>query len=107
LRGKEVEHHDLVKDMMLEQDISYKPVNVLEIVQENKNVTLTNSSISSVFVGFPPVTRFLFWQMAATGKIGFVKDAGNHIDVQGFNVYHKNRLIKVIFLRITYHFPLD
>jgi hypothetical protein len=45
--------------------------------------------------------------MAATGKIGFVKDAGNHIDVQGFNVYHKNRLIKVIFLRITYHFPLD
>eukprot|EP00258_Populus_trichocarpa_P036150 XP_024452169.1 protein MICRORCHIDIA 7 [Populus trichocarpa] len=69
LRGKEVEHHDLVKDMMLEQDISYKPVNVLEIVQENKN-------------------------MAATGKIGFVKDAGNHIDVQGFNVYHKNRLIK-------------
>ncbi|KAL9386671.1 hypothetical protein Peur_019795 [Populus x canadensis] len=94
LRGKEVEPHDLVKDMMLEQDISYKPVNVLERVQENKNVTLTNSSISSVFVGFPPVTRFLFWQMAATGKIGFVKDAGNHIDVQGFNVYHKNRLIK-------------
>ncbi|KAJ7004600.1 MORC family CW-type zinc finger protein 3-like [Populus alba x Populus x berolinensis] len=69
LRGKEVEHHDLVKDMMLEQDISYKPVNVPERVQENKN-------------------------MAATGKIGFVKDAGNHIDVQGFNVYHKNRLIK-------------
>ncbi|KAJ6934112.1 hypothetical protein NC651_009228 [Populus alba x Populus x berolinensis] len=94
LRGKEVEHHDLVKDMMLEQDISYKPVNVPERVQENKNVTLTNSSISSVFAGFPPVTRFLFWQMAATGKIGFVKDAGNHIDVQGFNVYHKNRLIK-------------
>lgn len=28
-------------------------------------------------------------------KIGFVKDAKAHIDVQGFNVYHKNRLIKV------------
>lgn len=28
-------------------------------------------------------------------KIGFVKDAKSHIDVQGFNVYHKNRLIKV------------
>ncbi|KAJ6388242.1 hypothetical protein OIU77_026756 [Salix suchowensis] len=69
LRGEDVEHHDLVKDMMLEQDISYKPVNVPERAQENKN-------------------------MAATGKIGFVKDAGNHIDVQGFNVYHKNRLIK-------------
>lgn len=27
--------------------------------------------------------------------IGFVKDAMHHIDVQGFNVYHKNRLIKV------------
>lgn len=64
-----MEHHDLVKDMMLEQDISYKPVNVPERVLENKN-------------------------MAATGKIGFVKDAGNHIDVQGFNVFHKNRLIK-------------
>ncbi|KAJ6705147.1 PROTEIN MICRORCHIDIA 7 [Salix purpurea] len=69
LRGEDVEHHDLVKDMMLEQGISYKPVNVPERAQENKN-------------------------MAATGKIGFVKDAGNHIDVQGFNVYHKNRLIK-------------
>ncbi|KAJ6414761.1 hypothetical protein OIU84_003722 [Salix udensis] len=69
LRGEDVEHHDLVKDMMLEQDISYKPTNVPERAQENKN-------------------------MAATGKIGFVKDAGNHIDVQGFNVYHKNRLIK-------------
>lgn len=27
--------------------------------------------------------------------MGFVKDAEAHIDVQGFNVYHKNRLIKV------------
>lgn len=27
--------------------------------------------------------------------IGFVKDAKHHVDVQGFNVYHKNRLIKV------------
>jgi len=27
--------------------------------------------------------------------MGFVKDAKYHIDVQGFNVYHKNRLIKV------------
>ncbi|KAH7516767.1 hypothetical protein FEM48_Zijuj10G0169700 [Ziziphus jujuba var. spinosa] len=30
----------------------------------------------------------------ATGTLGFVKDAKAHIDVQGFNVYHKNRLIK-------------
>lgn len=34
-------------------------------------------------------------QMTAVVTIGFVKDAKHHIDVQGFNVYHKNRLIKV------------
>lgn len=28
--------------------------------------------------------------------IGFVKDAKDHVNIQGFNVYHKNRLIKVI-----------
>ncbi|KAG5249662.1 protein MICRORCHIDIA [Salix suchowensis] len=77
LRGEDVEHHDLVKDMMLEQDISYKPVNVPERAQENKNVTLTNS-ISSGFVGFPPVTRYLFccfgrWQQP--GKLGLVWNA--------------------------------
>jgi len=33
--------------------------------------------------------------MVAIVTIGFVKDAKAHIDVQGFNVYHKNRLIKV------------
>ena len=36
--------------------------------------------------------------MVAGVTIGFVKDAKAHIDVQGFNVYHKNRLIKVVFL---------
>lgn len=35
--------------------------------------------------------------MVAVVTIGFVKDAVYHIDVQGFNVYHKNRLIKVEF----------
>nr|GFD20150.1 protein microrchidia 7-like [Tanacetum cinerariifolium] len=33
-------------------------------------------------------------QMSADVTFGFVKDAKDHIDVQGFNVYHKNRLIK-------------
>nr|GFC25838.1 protein microrchidia 7 [Tanacetum cinerariifolium] len=32
--------------------------------------------------------------MSADVTFGFVKDAKDHIDVQGFNVYHKNRLIK-------------
>lgn len=36
--------------------------------------------------------------MLAVVTIGFVKDAKYHIDVQGFNVYHKNRLIKVSYL---------
>lgn len=35
------------------------------------------------------------YQMSAIVIIGFVKDAKHHVDVQGFNVYHKNRLIKV------------
>ena len=33
--------------------------------------------------------------MVAMVTLGFVKDAKDHVDVQGFNVYHKNRLIKV------------
>lgn len=40
------------------------------------------------------------YQMVAVVTIGFVKDAKHHIDVQGFNVYHKNRLIKV-FISIS------
>jgi len=36
--------------------------------------------------------------MVADVTIGFVKDAKHHIDVQGFNVYHQNRLIKVLFV---------
>lgn len=34
--------------------------------------------------------------MVAVVTVGFVKDAKHHVDVQGFNVYHKNRLIKVL-----------
>lgn len=36
--------------------------------------------------------------MQAFVTMGFVKDAQDHMDIQGFNVYHKNRLIKVSFL---------
>lgn len=39
--------------------------------------------------------------MVAIVTIGFVKDAVHHIDVSGFNVYHKNRLIKVEFAMIN------
>ncbi|KAG8063900.1 hypothetical protein GUJ93_ZPchr0004g39657 [Zizania palustris] len=68
LRGKEIEHHNIVTDMMLKKEVKYKPV-------------ATN--------GLPKDSN-----MVADVTIGFVKDAKHHIDVQGFNVYHKNRLIK-------------
>ncbi|CAN6472484.1 unnamed protein product [Victoria cruziana] len=67
LRGKVIEHHSLVKDMMLKQEITYKPQSGGLLKDAN---------------------------MVAVVTLGFVKDAKHHIDIQGFNVYHKNRLIK-------------
>ncbi|KAG1363538.1 Protein MICRORCHIDIA 4 [Cocos nucifera] len=69
LRGKEIEHHNLVDDMMLKHEVIYKP-------QPCANGLLKDSN------------------MVAVVMVGFVKDAKDHIDIQGFNVYHKNRLIK-------------
>jgi hypothetical protein len=68
LRGKEIEHHNIVNDMMLKQNVTYRP---------------------QLADGAPKDPN-----MVAVVTIGFVKDAKHHIDVQGFNVYHKNRLIK-------------
>ncbi|XP_073006899.1 protein MICRORCHIDIA 7-like isoform X2 [Typha latifolia] len=68
LRGKEIEHHNIVNDMMFKQEVTYKPQ-------------------SSDGIPKDP-------DMVAVVTIGFVKDAKHHIDIQGFNVYHKNRLIK-------------
>ncbi|CAN1856558.1 Protein MICRORCHIDIA 4 [Linum perenne] len=67
LRGTRVKHHDIVKDMMLSQTFTYKP---------HLSGLVNNNEVSAVL------------------QLGFVKDAHHHIDVQGFNVYHKNRLIK-------------
>ncbi|KAI0510554.1 hypothetical protein KFK09_011159 [Dendrobium nobile] len=69
LRGKEIEHHSIANDMMLKEEKIYRPQPGPDGVSKDPNI-------------FAAVT------------IGFVKDAVNHIDVQGFNVYHKNRLIK-------------
>ena len=33
--------------------------------------------------------------MSANIALGFVKDAKSHVNIQGYSVYHKNRLIKV------------
>ncbi|CAA2960789.1 Hypothetical predicted protein [Olea europaea subsp. europaea] len=69
LRGKDVEHHNIVNDMMMSQEVTYRPQPGTDGVPKDAN-------------------------MVAAVTIGFVKDAKAHIDVQGFNVYHKNRLIK-------------
>ncbi|KAJ9563950.1 LOW QUALITY PROTEIN: hypothetical protein OSB04_009110 [Centaurea solstitialis] len=71
LRGEDVIHHKIVDDMMLAEKVLYKPV------QPNADGTRKDQNL-----------------MVAVVTIGFVKDAKDHIDVQGFNVYHKNRLIK-------------
>ncbi|MCD7471489.1 hypothetical protein HAX54_011949 [Datura stramonium] len=52
LRGKDVEHHNLVDDMMLSDEITYRPQPIGDDTS---------------------------------------KDPNNIIDIQGFNVYHKNR----------------
>ncbi|PIN22523.1 MORC family ATPase [Handroanthus impetiginosus] len=69
LRGKDVEHHNIVNDMMMSQEITYRPQPGVDGIPKDSN-------------------------MVAVVTVGFVKDAKAHIDVQGFNVYHKNRLIK-------------
>ncbi|CAN0906036.1 Protein MICRORCHIDIA 4 [Linum grandiflorum] len=69
LRGKDVEHHNIVNDMMMSEEVTYRPASVDGVVKD-------------------------YSSLSAAVTIGFVKDAKYHIDVQGFNVYHKNRLIK-------------
>ncbi|XP_027123568.2 protein MICRORCHIDIA 7-like [Coffea arabica] len=69
LRGKDVEHHNIVNDMMMTKEVTYRPQAGVDGIPRDVN-------------------------MVAIVNIGFVKDANAHIDVQGFNVYHKNRLIK-------------
>ncbi|XP_076923545.1 protein MICRORCHIDIA 7-like [Bidens hawaiensis] len=69
LRGKDIQHHNIVNDMMMVTEITYRPMPNADKVSQNSNIV-------------------------AVVTMGFVKDAKAHIDVQGYNVYHKNRLIK-------------
>ncbi|KAK9705251.1 hypothetical protein RND81_07G042900 [Saponaria officinalis] len=69
LRGKDVEHHNIVNDMMMAEEVTYRPQPTTDGVPRDTN-------------------------MVAVVTVGFVKDATAHFDIQGFNVYHKNRLIK-------------
>uniref|UniRef100_A0A251UT13 Putative histidine kinase-like ATPase, C-terminal domain-containing protein n=1 Tax=Helianthus annuus TaxID=4232 RepID=A0A251UT13_HELAN len=69
LRGKDIQHHNIVNDMMIVNEITYRPQPGADKVSQDSNIV-------------------------AVVTMGFVKDARAHIDVQGYNVYHKNRLIK-------------
>nr|XP_043635769.1 protein MICRORCHIDIA 7 isoform X2 [Erigeron canadensis] len=69
LRGKDIVHHNIINDMMMTKEVTYRPQPGQDGMPNDSN-------------------------MVAVVTVGFVKDAKAHIDVQGFNVYHKNRLIK-------------
>ncbi|KAL8256423.1 hypothetical protein R6Q59_031490 [Mikania micrantha] len=69
LRGKDVQHHNIVNDMMMTTETTYRPQPGADKISKDSNIV-------------------------AVVTMGFVKDAKAHIDVQGYNVYHKNRLIK-------------
>ncbi|KAI3883319.1 hypothetical protein MKX03_000335 [Papaver bracteatum] len=71
LRGKDVVHHNLLDDMIRQENVSYKPSGV----------------------DTPEVTA----NKGVLGKMGFHRDAKAHLDIQGFNVYHRNRLIKAFW----------
>ncbi|KAI3870078.1 hypothetical protein MKX03_017948 [Papaver bracteatum] len=67
LRDQDVVHHNIVKSMYKLENIRYKPTGLDSATGNAKRVI---------------------------GKMGFHKDAKAHLDIQGFNVYHRNRLIK-------------
>ncbi|PKI57843.1 hypothetical protein CRG98_021746 [Punica granatum] len=70
---------------LLKQDIQIRGVN-----RDERSLDMARM--------YPNSRHFLTYKhslrMVAVVTIGFVKDAHYHIDIQGFNVYHKNRLIK-------------
>lgn len=77
LRGKEIQHHCLVNDLMITQKVTYRPHGGPQHEDEQESGHQQEASYIKAVV-----------------TIGFVKDAQEHADIQGFNVYHKNRLIK-------------
>lgn len=105
LRGKDVEHHNLVVDMMHKKETSYKPKLIVEGMkdQDASPENVCSQQLHSFFCSRNQMIQqrtnrsLCCLQFHALVTLGFVKDAQDHIDIQGFNVYHKNRLIKVSF----------
>lgn len=78
------------------QEITYRPQTTAKDSNVKYTVTeplLVECSLNMFFHKANRVSSLC--QMCAAVTVGFVKDAIHHIDIQGFNVYHKNRLIKV------------
>lgn len=80
LRGMEIRHHCLINDLMIIQRHTYRPLMGQGSGKAEDELEPAHLQDSS--------------DMRAVVTLGFVKDAKEHADVQGFNVYHKNRLIK-------------
>ncbi|KAI3870079.1 hypothetical protein MKX03_017949 [Papaver bracteatum] len=72
LRGQDVVHHNIVNNMFKVEDIKYKPTG-LDSAALNVDADADTGVV---------------------GKMGFHMDAKAHLDIQGFSVYHRNRLIK-------------
>lgn len=45
LRGKDVEHHNLVNDMMMAQEITYRPQTTADAVPKDLNVILLRTYV--------------------------------------------------------------
>ncbi|VAH31385.1 unnamed protein product [Triticum turgidum subsp. durum] len=77
-------------DLELDFDADVNDIQLRGGNRDEKNIEMAKR--------FPNSKHFLTYRhslrMVADVTIGFVKDAKFHIDVQGFNVYHRNRLIK-------------
>ncbi|KAI3954837.1 hypothetical protein MKW92_039020 [Papaver armeniacum] len=71
LRGQDVVHHNIVNNMFKVEDIKYKPTGLDSAVNADADA-----------------------DTGMVGKMGFHMDAKAHLDIQGFSVYHRNRLIK-------------
>ncbi|KAH9613029.1 hypothetical protein KSS87_017497 [Heliosperma pusillum] len=71
LRGKPIEQHDIAGDLQFPDVVSYKP----QLAATSNEVTVKTT-------------------------IGFIKEAPDLLAVAGFNVYHKNRLIRP-FWKVT------
>ncbi|KAF9682240.1 hypothetical protein SADUNF_Sadunf05G0088300 [Salix dunnii] len=105
LRGKPVQHFNLVDDLKYSKTVSYKPqvgtikeIHCLHFEEEREGLV---GGLSSIKVK-KPLSRALGrdWILVTVETtVGFIKEAPA-LSISGFNVYHKNRLIRP-FWKVT------